>query len=231
MSKSKSLWLLVLILIIAGGLRLYHLAELPPGLYPDEAMNGNNAVQALETKDFKIFYPENNGREGLFINIQALSIWAFGAHPWSLRFVSALIGILTVIGRGSVRRNFGRQALGAQVPKRDIRDIYRPWSLFSGKRILLKTSGAFGRILFGHQFLAYKLFPHRLPSHHGAVLSDLGFIFFPARNPPPLRREKLLGAPICGTCRIVFRTGILFIYRLPDNAAAFPRLYPVFRTA
>ena len=98
MSKHKELFVFLIVVAVAGFFRLYQLGSTPSGLYPDEAMNGNNAVQALETKDFKIFYPENNGREGLFINIQALSIWAFGAHPWSLRFVSALIGILTVIG-------------------------------------------------------------------------------------------------------------------------------------
>src|SRR3989344_8345251 len=63
--------LLVIILIIASFLRLHNLTELPPGLYPDEAMNGNNAVEALETGNFKAFYPENFGRVGLFINIQS----------------------------------------------------------------------------------------------------------------------------------------------------------------
>src|SRR3989339_1979705 len=96
--RKKELLVFLIIVAVAGFFRLYQLGSTPPGLYPDEAMNGNNAVQTLETKNFKIFYPENNGREGLFINLQALSIRAFGAHPWSLRFVSALIGILTVVG-------------------------------------------------------------------------------------------------------------------------------------
>src|SRR3989344_5167584 len=96
--RKKELLVFLIIVAVAGFFRLYQLGPTPPGFYPDEAMNGNNAVQTLETKNFKIFYPENNGREGLFINLQALSIRAFGAHPWSLRFVSALIGILTVVG-------------------------------------------------------------------------------------------------------------------------------------
>lgn len=96
--RKKELFVFLIIVAIAGFFRLYQLGSVPPGLFPDEAMNGNNAVQALETKNFKIFYPENNGREGLFINIQALSIRIFGAHPRSLRLVSAVFGILTVIG-------------------------------------------------------------------------------------------------------------------------------------
>ncbi|MBI2063701.1 MAG: glycosyltransferase family 39 protein [Candidatus Yanofskybacteria bacterium] len=90
--------IILLIIVIAAVFRLQGLGSTPPGLYPDEAMNGNNATQALETNDFKIFYPENNGREGLFINLQALSIAVFGEHNWALRLVSAIIGILTILG-------------------------------------------------------------------------------------------------------------------------------------
>ncbi|MEK9168588.1 MAG: glycosyltransferase family 39 protein [Patescibacteria group bacterium] len=91
--------ILITIIIIASFLRLYNIAELPPGLYPDEAMNGNNALEALSPNgQFKWFYPENNGREGLFMNIQALSIALFGNFPWALRIVSAIFGILTVLG-------------------------------------------------------------------------------------------------------------------------------------
>lgn len=71
---------------------------MPPGLYPDEAMNGNNTLEALATGDMKIFYPENNGREGLFINIQAFSVAFWGNEPWALRSVSAIFGFLTVLG-------------------------------------------------------------------------------------------------------------------------------------
>ncbi|MBI2514980.1 glycosyltransferase family 39 protein [Candidatus Wolfebacteria bacterium] len=100
--------LITLVVIIAAFLRLYNIAEVPPGLYPDEAMNGNNALEALTTvppaSGFKIFYPENNGREGLFINIQAVFLRflmpLFGGQPepWMLRLPSAIFGILTVLG-------------------------------------------------------------------------------------------------------------------------------------
>lgn len=100
---SKNTWLLVVILIIASFLRLYNLIPvnnigLPPGLYPDEAMNGNNAVEALESGSWNVFYPENFGREGLFINIQSLFVAAFGNTAWALRLPSAIFGILTVLG-------------------------------------------------------------------------------------------------------------------------------------
>jgi len=87
-----------MILATAAFFRLYHIDSAPPGLYPDEAMNGNNAIQALESGDYKIFYSDNNGREGLFMNVIAFSIKIFGKNVWSLRIVSALAGIITVLG-------------------------------------------------------------------------------------------------------------------------------------
>lgn len=113
MSKTKSICLLILILIIAGGLRLYHFRELPPGLYPDEAMNGNNALEAIATNNFKVFYPENNGREGLFMNIQAVSLKFWGTlDPWTLRFPSPIFGILTVLGMYFLGRELFSKRVG-----------------------------------------------------------------------------------------------------------------------
>jgi len=96
--NKKTYALLFLVLIIASFARLYQIGKLHPGLYPDEAMNGNNALEAIKTGDYKIFYPENNGREGLFINIQAGFVKVLGNKPWVLRLPSAIFGILTVLG-------------------------------------------------------------------------------------------------------------------------------------
>ncbi|MEX1063770.1 MAG: glycosyltransferase family 39 protein [Candidatus Paceibacterota bacterium] len=95
----KNRWVIVLIIIVVASVfRLWNLDTTPPGLYPDEAMNGNNAIQTLETGEYKVFYPENNGREGLFVWLQAASLKTFGYNTWSLRLVSAIAGILTVLG-------------------------------------------------------------------------------------------------------------------------------------
>ena len=94
----KELALIIAILVLGTFLRFYLITQIPPGLYPDEAANGNNAVEALETGRFRVFYLENNGREGFFINLQAASIWLFGEHTWALRLVSAIFGTLTILG-------------------------------------------------------------------------------------------------------------------------------------
>lgn len=94
----KEFFVIFLILIIAIFFRFWNITGTPPGLYPDEAINGNNAIEANATGQYKVYYPENNGREGLFMNIQALSIDIFGNYPWAIRIVSALFGVFTVLG-------------------------------------------------------------------------------------------------------------------------------------
>ncbi len=95
--KKTSLWL-ILILIIAAFFRFWDIQNTPPGLWSDEAIDGNSATEALTNKSWKAFYPENNGREGLYINIQSFFIKAFGHEPWVLRLPSAVVGFLTVLG-------------------------------------------------------------------------------------------------------------------------------------
>src|SRR3989344_975385 len=112
MSKRTGFLLFLSILALGVFFRFYLITEIPLGLYPDEAMNGNNALEALVTGEFKVFYPENNGREGLFINIQALSVWFFGNEPWTLRLVSTVFGTLTILGLYLVARELFRGRSG-----------------------------------------------------------------------------------------------------------------------
>ncbi len=95
---SKRLLLFLLIVSVAVFFRLYHLSETPPGLFFDEAVEGNDASLALESDNFSVFYPDNNGREGLLVALEATSIKFLGHTAMALRIVSAIIGILTVIG-------------------------------------------------------------------------------------------------------------------------------------
>lgn len=94
----KTVFFLIIILTLAAFFRLWQIDNIPSGLYPDEAMNGNNALEVLHSGQYKVFYPENNGREGLYINLVALSIKVFGNQPWAIRIVSTIFGILTVLG-------------------------------------------------------------------------------------------------------------------------------------
>jgi len=91
----KKQWIFLgIILLIAAFFRIWQIWQIPPGLYPDEAMNGMDALN----QGPQVFYQNNNGREGLFITIQWLFLKVFGPETWALRLVSAIIGILTVLG-------------------------------------------------------------------------------------------------------------------------------------
>jgi hypothetical protein len=97
----RSNWpLALLLLFVALGafFRFWDLANIPPGVYPDEAKNANDAIDTIISGEYKLFYPENNGREGLYIWLLAVSFQLFGISIFSLKAVSALAGVLTIWG-------------------------------------------------------------------------------------------------------------------------------------
>ena len=96
-NQIKGILVLGLILIFAAFFRFFALDSMPPGLYPDEAVNAMDGLRALEDGDLKVYYPNNNGREGLFINSLAVVFKFFGSNIVLLRMVPALIGLLTIL--------------------------------------------------------------------------------------------------------------------------------------
>ncbi len=98
--NKKHITCIILALIIAFGffLRIYNINNAPPGLYPDEAVNGTDALQANDTGQYQWFYPANNGREGLFMNIIALCFKIFGASVLTLKLPAIIFGTLTILG-------------------------------------------------------------------------------------------------------------------------------------
>ena len=94
------------VLLLAGLFRFYNLDNAPPGLHSDEAADAIDAAEAARTGRFEVFYPGNNGREGLYINTGALLLSGVAAvepsplhlEAWMARLASALFGTLTVLG-------------------------------------------------------------------------------------------------------------------------------------
>jgi len=179
---------LILIMAMAAGFRLWGLKSIPPGLYIDEATNGNNALEALKTGP-RVFYPENNGREGLFINLQALSVAIFGNEPWALRLVASLLGILTVLGMWLLAKELWQSHQAAflasfliaasfwhiNFSRIGFRAISAPFFLVFGFYFLLKAfnslksnskfyilNSIFSGLFFGlgfHSYIAYRVMP------------------------------------------------------------------------
>ena len=88
--------LLLMIVAVAVLFRFTALSRIPPGVFSDEALNGNEGIHAWRSRDLKVFYPTNNGREGIWINLIGISESIFGTNPFGLRVSSAVVGSLTV---------------------------------------------------------------------------------------------------------------------------------------
>ena len=102
--------MLLLVVGLAAGLRLYRLGEWPPGPYRDEAYNGLDALGVLRG-DLALFFPANNGREPLFIYLVALALALFGPTTFALRLPAALVGTLATLPVYLLGRDwFGRAA-------------------------------------------------------------------------------------------------------------------------
>ncbi|PIT97886.1 MAG: hypothetical protein COT71_03675 [Candidatus Andersenbacteria bacterium CG10_big_fil_rev_8_21_14_0_10_54_11] len=101
---------LLSIVLLAAGFRFYDLRVYPPGLFPDEAANGEDALLILHG-DWRPFYPRGNGREALFFYLDALSVKFFGRGVWQLHVPPAAVGTMTVFAMFfAVRPYFGRLA-------------------------------------------------------------------------------------------------------------------------
>lgn len=87
------------IMLLGIFLRVYHINIAPPGIYPDEAVNGQDALMVLDDfNNFQWFYPDNDGREGLFMNLVAVSFAIFGVSAFSLKLPAIIFGALTICG-------------------------------------------------------------------------------------------------------------------------------------
>jgi 4-amino-4-deoxy-L-arabinose transferase-like glycosyltransferase len=87
---------LLLTLIVAAGLRLYRLPDLPAGLHYDEAANGILASEIARGAALPVFIPSYTGKEVLFFYWTALWMKLLGVTPLALRLSAALVGLATV---------------------------------------------------------------------------------------------------------------------------------------
>jgi len=109
--------ILVAIFFVALGLRYYRLAELPFGLWRDEARHGLVGLRILDDPSYRPIYVASRvDLPGLGLYPFAAVLSLFGAHIWSMRLVTGLAGALTVFPcYALVRRLYGASmvAVGA----------------------------------------------------------------------------------------------------------------------
>lgn len=102
--------LLAGVLLLAVGFRFYDIQNYPPGIFPDEAANGEDVLLILNG-DLRPFYERGNGREALFFYLQAALVKLFGIGVWPMHAAAGIIGTLTVLATYfGTRLYFGRAA-------------------------------------------------------------------------------------------------------------------------
>lgn len=96
MAWSRKDWLLLLVLtLLAAGLRFYQLGVIPPGFQFDEAFNAIDAELVLQGER-PLFLPANAGREVLYTYFQAALVAILGLNVTTLRLASAILGTLAI---------------------------------------------------------------------------------------------------------------------------------------
>lgn len=181
--KKRYVWIL-LVLIIALGffLRVYNINNTPPGVYPDEAVNGIDAMTANDTGNYQWFYPANQGREGLFMNLIALLFKLFGVSVLTLKLPAIIFGTLTILGTFLLAKelynyrvglissflvavsfwpvNFNRISFRANMLPFVL--VFTFYFLFRGLREKKMVYYAIGGFIFGlglHTYIAFRITP------------------------------------------------------------------------
>ncbi|MDJ0755172.1 MAG: glycosyltransferase family 39 protein [Ardenticatenaceae bacterium] len=103
-------WPILTILLLAYGLSVVGLSDMPPGLTHDEAAHGWEALQVLGG-EFRYYFPLGYGREPLYAYLLAGTMKLIGVSPFTLRLVIPWAMIYALAGGYSwSRREFGRPA-------------------------------------------------------------------------------------------------------------------------
>lgn len=102
--KSKSIFLLIVIFLVALFLRFFKLGEIPNGLYQDETAIGYNAYSMLVTgrdehnSPYPLYFKSfGDWKLPIYIYLTAASVRLFGLNEFAVRFPSALFGVLSVV--------------------------------------------------------------------------------------------------------------------------------------
>lgn len=106
-----SLWALA-ITLLAFGLRVWALDQVPPGWRDDELIETLVISQKILDGDLAFYYPDASGHEALYHALNALFLDWFGPTGLGIRLLSAFIGTLTVPATYVIARRMFNAATG-----------------------------------------------------------------------------------------------------------------------
>ena len=97
-SRTIVLYLLLigLITLVAFVLRFWQLDSVPPGWRDDELINSLVISQKIVDGDLAVYYADASGHEALYHALNALMLAIFGPGVAGIRWLSALLGTLTI---------------------------------------------------------------------------------------------------------------------------------------
>ena len=108
--RRPATWAAVIVLV-AFGLRVWGLADVPPGWRDDELIETLVISQKMLDGDLAFYYPDASGHEALYHGLNALFLAAFGPTAPGIRLLSAVLGTLAV----ALTYALGRRLFGPAV--------------------------------------------------------------------------------------------------------------------
>jgi len=107
--------LIVLVLLAAAWLRVYHLDNVPPGWRDDEVVETTVHAALIQQGHWLLFFPQAEGHEPLYHYLSAAWISAAGSSLFIVRLLSVFFGLLSVAALYQLARHLfgGRVALVA----------------------------------------------------------------------------------------------------------------------
>ena len=108
----------LLLIFLAFGLRVWRLDSTPPGWRDDELINSLVISQKVLDGNFATYFPDASGHEALYHSLNALMLGLFGPNFLGIRYLSALLSVITIaltflIGRSLFNRRVGLIAAAA----------------------------------------------------------------------------------------------------------------------
>ena len=95
-SPRLEMGLLLLLTLLAFGLRLWRLDSVPPGWRDDELINSLVISQKVLDGNLAVYYADASGHEALYHALNAIFLGIFGPGVPGIRWLSAILGSLSV---------------------------------------------------------------------------------------------------------------------------------------
>ncbi len=87
----------IILFILAFIMRIYRINDIPPGVWFDEAQNGNELITLMGSDNLPVFIPRLTQMPALYFYFAAFLSKIFGINIFSLRLVSILLGSFSIV--------------------------------------------------------------------------------------------------------------------------------------